>query len=246
MPEQPFEPATTPPADVPPTASLWEDFIDIFYAPSSVFERRRGAKWWPMLLILTIVMVVLFYFWQRTLSPVFEVEMQRRMATSARQLTPQQMENARKIGSIIQTVSMLVVFPIVIFVVGLLAWGLGRAFGAVATLGSMVMVATYSQIVKTLQLLAGIVQSFFLDVNHMKSIHAVSLGLDRFLSPDTSTAVLALASRVEIFTLWSTVLLAIGLHVVGRIPKARAYAVAFLIWALAAIPAMLGGLAAGR
>lgn len=243
MPEQPIDSVTTPPTEAPPSASLWEDFIDIFYAPSSVFERRRSAKWWPMLVILTVVLAVLFYLWHRSLLPVFDLETQRQMAARAQQITPQQMETARRLGGIFGAVGILIVFPIGVFLISLLLWGLGRAFGAAAMLGSMMMVATYSQIVRIPQYLAGIVQSFFLNVSQMKSIHAVSLGLDRFLSPDTSAPLLALASRVELFTLWATVLLAIGLHVVGRIPKARAYAVAFLIWALAAIPAMLGGLA---
>lgn len=246
MPEEPFEPVTAPPAEAPPPASLWEDFIDIFYAPSAVFERRKGAKWWPVLVILAVVLAALFYLWHRSLLPVFDLETQRQMAARAQQLTPQQMENARKYGGIFGTLGVLIVFPISVFIVGLLLWGLSRAFGAATMLGSMVMVATYAQIVRIPQYVAGIVQSFFLDVGQMKSIHAVSLGLDRFLSPDTSAAILALASRVELFTLWATVLLAIGLHVVGKMPKARAYAVAFLVWALAVIPAMLGGLASGR
>ncbi|MEJ2677970.1 MAG: YIP1 family protein [Gemmatimonadota bacterium] len=246
MPEQPFESVTTPPAEAPPAASLWEDFIDIFYAPSAVFERRRGAKWWPMLVILTIVMVVLFYFYQRILSPVFDAELQRQMASRAQQLTPQQMENARRVTSIIRPLTMVIGFPITIFVLGLVTWALGFAFGGAMKLGSVVLVVTYAQIVKVLQLLAGIVQSFFLDVGHMTSIHQLSLGLDRFLSPDMPAVLLGLASRVEVFTLWATVLLAIGLHVVGRLPKGRAYAVAFLVWALGAIPIAVGALINSR
>ncbi|MEJ2217732.1 MAG: YIP1 family protein [Gemmatimonadota bacterium] len=247
MPEQPFEPTPTPPAETPPSASMWEDFIDIFYAPSSVFERRRGAQWWPVLVILAVVLAALFFLWHRTMLPVFDLETQRQMATRAQQMTPEQIQNASRLGGIFGAVGILIVFPIGVFLVGLLLWGLGRAFGAAVTLGSMMLVATYAQIVRVPQYLAGIVQSLFLDVGHMDSIHDVSLGLDRFMNqPDTSAALLALASRVELFTLWATILLAIGLHVIGRIPKARAYAVAFLIWALATIPAMLGGLLGSR
>ena len=41
------------------------------------------------------------------------------------------------------------------------------------------------------------------------------------MDPDNASQVmLALASRVDLFTIWVTVLLAIGLHVVGKIPQA--------------------------
>lgn len=247
MPEQPFESVTTPPTEAPPSASLWEDFIDIFYAPSSVFERRRGAQWWPVLVILAVVLAALFFLWHRTMPSVFALETQRQMASRAQQMTPEQMQNATRLGGILGTLGILIVFPIGVFLIALLLWGLGRAFGAAVTLGSMMLVATYAQIVRVLQYLAGIVQGLLLDVGHMDSIHDVSLGLDRFMNqPDVSAPLLALASRVELFTLWATVLLAIGLHVVGRVPKARAYAVAFLVWALATLPAMLGGLLGSR
>jgi hypothetical protein len=40
------------PAAAPPKASRWEDFIDIFYAPSSVYARRADSG-----LLLPIVVV---------------------------------------------------------------------------------------------------------------------------------------------------------------------------------------------
>jgi ABC-type transport system involved in cytochrome c biogenesis permease component len=54
----------------------------------------------------------------------------------------------------------------------------------------------------------------------------------------------ALASRVDVFTIWITVLLAIGLAVVGRIPRQQAAIAAAIVWLLGALPAMLGALRA--
>jgi ABC-type transport system involved in cytochrome c biogenesis permease component len=55
---------------------------------------------------------------------------------------------------------------------------------------------------------------------------------------------IALASRVDLFTIWITVLLAIGLHVVGKIPKQQAGIAAGITWLVGALPAVLGALRA--
>ena len=38
-----------------PRAAIWEDFIDIFYAPSSVFRRREAGNFFIPLAVITIV-----------------------------------------------------------------------------------------------------------------------------------------------------------------------------------------------
>ena len=49
-----------------------------------------------------------------------------------------------------------------------------------------------------------------------------------------------MASRFDLFTIWITVLLAIGIHVVGKIPKQQAAIVAAIAWLVGALPAILG------
>ena len=44
-----------------PRVGIWEDFIDIFYAPSSVFRRRENGNFFIPLAVITIVCGVLFY-----------------------------------------------------------------------------------------------------------------------------------------------------------------------------------------
>jgi hypothetical protein len=75
----------------------------------------------------------------------------------------------------------------------------------------------------------------------LTSVNSVSFSLARFMDPDHTSAVLiALASRVDVFTIWVTVLLAIGLSVVGRIPRQQAAIAAAIVWLLGAIPAVIG------
>ena len=48
--------------------------------------------------------------------------------------------------------------------------------------------------------------------------------------PIVSNTMLALMSRFSIGTIWATILIAIGLHVAGRMAKGRAYTAAIVLW----------------
>jgi VanZ family protein len=56
--------------------------------------------------------------------------------------------------------------------------------------------------------------------------------------------VIALLGRIDLFTIWVTVLLAIGLAVVARIPRSRAAIAAVVVWVIGTLPALLGALRA--
>ena len=64
-------------------ASVWEDFIDIFYAPAQVFARRAaaGSVWIP-LLVVTVAMSALIYVNTGLLESMFSAEFDRGMAVA--------------------------------------------------------------------------------------------------------------------------------------------------------------------
>jgi hypothetical protein len=108
------------------------------------------------------------------------------------------------------------------------------------------MISTYSQIPRLVQFLVTAAQGLFMDPGSITSAHSVSLSLARFMDPVTTPGVLlAFASRVDLFTIWVTVLLAIGLHVVGKIPKQSAAIAAAITWLVGGFPVIFGALRAG-
>jgi hypothetical protein len=127
----PLSPSPNPDTAPEPTPGFWEDFIDIFFEPASVFERRKGWSAWPVLLGLTAVMVVLFIGWQRVLGPVMDLEMAARM-TEAPDLDPAQIEQMRSAGRIFGAVGVALAFPLGLLVMAVVTWGLARLFGATA------------------------------------------------------------------------------------------------------------------
>jgi hypothetical protein len=48
-----------------------------------------------------------------------------------------------------------------------------------------------------------------------------------------------------VFTIWVTVLLAIGLYVVGKLSKQQAAIAAAIVWVIGALPAVFGALRQG-
>jgi hypothetical protein len=119
----------------------------------------------------------------------------------------------------------------------------GKFFGAKQTLGAALMVAAYANIVKVVGAIAVAIQVLLLDTSSMNGVLRLSLGVGRFFDPDTASPVLiALVGRLDVFTIWLTILLGIGLSVTGKISRSNAMIAAAIVWFLGAVPALLGAL----
>jgi hypothetical protein len=68
---------------------------------------------------------------------------------------------------------------------------------------------------------------------------AISLSPARFMDPDTSNPVLyQMAGRLDLITIWVTILLAVGLYVTGKVTKEKAVIFGILIWIIGALPTL--------
>src|ERR687891_2558813 len=98
----------TPPVATP-RAAIWEDFIDIFYAPSEVFRRRENGNFFIPLAVITILCGVLFYLNSGALQPMFDAEFDRQMTMVMRQnpnIPPEAMDRMRGFAVRMQQVAM--------------------------------------------------------------------------------------------------------------------------------------------
>jgi hypothetical protein len=224
---------TAPAATSASPAGVWEDFVDIFYAPSTVFERRRSGQFGLALLILTVLSVVIYFATRGGMEAVMDAEFQRRTAEMAAKnpQAVQAMEKMRGTMEKIGWVFALIGTPIGVFIMGILLWIGGKLVGSVASIGAAVMVATYAMVPRlVLSLLAG-VQGLLMDPNSITSRYSVTASLARFLDPNTTNpTLLKIAGQIDPFAIWSAVLLAIGLRVVGRVSTGKAAAIAGVVW----------------
>jgi hypothetical protein len=233
----------------PSKASLWEDFVDIFYAPSSVFARRADGKFGLPLLILVVVGTILFFLTKNAMQPIMDAEIQRQMAAAMRKnpsLNPEQMASGRGFFETMAPIFFAFGLTIATLGTGLVLWLVGKLFDAKESIAAAMMIAVYSEVPRVVQILVNAAQALFMSQEKLNGMNAVGLSPARFMDPDHASAIaIALASRIDLFTIWITVLLAIGLHVVGRIPKQQAAIAAAITFVIGSLPPLLGALRAG-
>lgn len=230
-------------------ASLWEDFIDILYAPSAVYARRASSGFWAPMFVVALLVGLLFLATRGTLQPIMDAEFQRGMARAMAknpQLTAENAERMRGFGETMAGVFAFIGVPIAVFLVGIGTWLASRMFDARQTLRATLMVVAYAYVPKVVESVLVAVQGLLLDTSALDGRYRLTLGAGRFLDPDTTAPLtLALLGRVDLFTIWVTVLIAIGISVVGRIPRARAFALGVVVWLLGAIPGVFGAVTSG-
>lgn len=238
--------ATQPPGAAAPRAAIWEDFVDIYYAPSEVFRRREHGNFFIPLAVITTVCGVLFYLNTGTLQPMFDAEFDRQMSVAMRQnpnLPPEAVERMRGFAMGMQQVAMFVFVPLAIFGVGVTTWLTGKLVDAAQTFRAALVVAAYSYAPRIVDSVLHGLQGLFLDPAELDGRFRLTFGVGRFLDPDTvSPLLLAIVGRIDLITIWITVLIAIGLAVTGRIPLGRAAIAAAIVWFVGGLPLILPAL----
>ena len=230
--------ATSAPAAVAQPAPLWEDFIDIFYAPSTVYERRRNANPWPMILIVTVLITLIGVLTRNSLSPVFEAEMRGMMAKQMAknpQMTQDIADKSINIQMMVRRWTGLF-FPLAMLIIALPIWLLGRIVGAkeLTYTRSLVVIAWASIIGVVSQLVLGI-QGLVMNVSGLTSPDQLSLSAARFVDKAATSPFLYTSLKMlDVFGIWSLIVMAIGVRVTGRATKngAIAFAVTWFVVAL--------------
>jgi hypothetical protein len=231
--------ATAEAPQPPAPASLVEDCIDIWFAPSAVFARREGGAWGPFL-VTSVLLCVLFYAAMGSMQGIFDVELGKALAdvrAESPDLTDAQlaqiqgaMEGSIRYGG-------LVIMPFILLGLGAVVWLLAKLLGGTLSFGGGVMIASFAYLPKALDLLAFIAQSFVLD-GGANARFQYSVGVGRFMDPAMNPGVYNLLGRVDLFTIWVTVLITIGLIHAAKVERAKAIAGGVGIWIVGGLPAL--------
>ena len=233
--------AATTPAKSP---SFWEDVIDIFYQPAAVFRRREGKSAWPPLLFVAIATGIIAYATFNTLQPIVDAEFARNTAKAVAK-NPQAAEAMNKMRGVTETVGRYAAGPLTLlgaFFIGVFAWIIGKIVGSRQTFQAAIAVAAWSYMPRVLQGVINGVQGLLMDPSKLNSALSISLSPARFLDPETANPLLyQLLGRIDLITIWVTVLLAIGLYVTGKVTKERAVIFGIIMWIIGAIPALRQG-----
>lgn len=237
---------------VEPTPSkpgLWEDFVDIFYAPSSVFARRADGKFGLALLVLIVACVALVFVTKNAMQPIMDAEFARQGAAAMRKnpsITQDQLASGRQMFENVAPFFFGIGLAVSVFATGLVLWLVAKLFDAKTSVAAAIMIATYSEVPRIVQLLVNAAQALVMSPDKLNAVNSVGFNPARFMDPDHASAVaIVLAARFDLFVIWITVLLAIGIYVVGKITKQQAAIVAVIVWALGVLPSLFSALRNG-
>lgn len=203
-------------------APLWEDFIDIFYAPSDVYARRENANPWPMILILTALMTLIGVLTWGSLSPPIEAEL-RTQATEQMAKNPQMTQDMADQGIKFQMIARQwggLFAPIGVLVVSLFVWLLAKILGAKETYTKAMVVVTYSMIIAVVSMLVVGAQALVMDTAAMTTPDKLSLSAARFADKATTGPVVyTVLKLIDVFGIWSLIVMSIGVRVTGKTSK---------------------------
>ena len=237
----------TAPAEAKKTG-VFDDFVDIITSPSKVFERRQDGKFGAPLLVLTVICVALFFIFKNAMEPIFDAEFARNTAKMLEKnpnMPTEQLETMKKMGGTFAGIGFAIFFPISILVTGLVLWLVGKAFAAKESLKQAVQIATLSQVPLIIGMIVGAIQAMLLPAEKLTSQYSIMLSPARFMDPDAvNTGVLALVGRIDLFGIWIVVIMGIGLSIVGKIERPKAWAAAAIKWLVAALPILIPALLA--
>lgn len=227
----------------PEKTSLVEDFIDIFYAPSTVFARREKSGFGMHLLIVTAISALFAFASRSVFSQIFDAEFARgtakAMADNPR-LTPDMVNSMRPVQEGIATFFMYAAVPITVFFIALLVWLVAKILSAKVTYGQAAMITTLAYIPRLVGSLIAVLQVVLMDTTNVTNAFSLSMSPARFMDADaTNPKLFGLLGSFDIFAIWFVVLIGIGLAVVGKVPRAKGYAAAAIIFVVSTVPLVL-------
>lgn len=242
MEETPDRPSWEPELTMPPTPEPRQGFNQLqrlwmmFASPGKVFADIAIKPSWVLAMILLVLLGVAA---QLVIMPHVDTEatIRARMAERGTELSDEQIERIVE-----QSEKFTRFAPAIGIVVGPIAWFIMAAIFFVL----LKMVGSDADYVKSLSTAihaywpASVVQLVLTSVliqrmgkmpqNELANVVKSHLGV--FLSPDAPAWLAAAASTINIFNIWTVVLLIIGFATVGKISRGRAAVVALVPWAV--------------
>ena len=228
--------AVVPPQE-PAPLSEGQRLVNTFFAPSKTFtDLRRNASWWAPFLIMAIVSLLFVYVVEQKVGfrKVVENQIQLqpkqadridRLPADQRQKVMQQQVTVTKIISYAVPVIALGVYAV--FAAVLLAT---LKFGASAevkykALFALVVYTRLPELLRALLTILSLLAGVSGDGFNIQNPVATNPGY--FIDPSGSAVLRALLTPLDVITIWTLVLTAIGITCISKVKRGTAFAVVF-------------------
>ena len=238
------EPVAEPSAQAPGLSQM-QRVTYTFSAPSKTFEdiKRGNRSWWMPWLIMVIVGYLFFGVVATKITMQTVVDNQMKLASEKQQeqmakATPEARELTNKI-SLYVTEGVFIASPVFVLlvaaVVSLVLWGtINFVFGGKASFGAIFAMWFFANLPANIKSLLGIIVIFISDTPetfNIKNFAPTNVGA--FLPVmETNHAVYALATSLDIVSIWCMILMSIGLATVAGVKRSSGYIAVFGWWAI--------------
>lgn len=246
----PLTSSAPPPSDATTStdaepAGRADDYVDIYLSPSEVFERRRDGRFGQALIVLIIASVIVYYIFLPAGRAIMQAQMAEQMAEN-----PDAAAAMQSFSGTMQLVGGIFVpigISLMVVIFGALLKGLAAIFKIPITFKQALVITTFSGFITLLSQIAGSISIMLANRDNVVEVpRDMSFGVARFLDPDAVPAVaIAMLGLLDIFAIWTAVIVAIGLMVIGRAGKGEAIAAAAILWLVSAVPGVIGALMGG-
>ena len=225
-------------------ASVFEDVMDVFYAPAKVFARREKSGFGMYLLLVWILMAVFSFANRSVTMQIAEAQIDKGIAKAVAQ-RPQAAEQIQamkpmqlKIGAIVQYAAA----PIWIFVVAFALWLTALVTKTKVTYGQAALITALAVIPRQLGSLILTLQVALTDTSAIVSPAAVSFSPARLLATDAmNPKLVGFLTSLDVFRIWSAYVEAVGIAVLAKVPMRKAVITSVIVFALFSALAALGG-----
>jgi hypothetical protein len=228
-----------------PVLSQVQRVICTFTAPSKTFnDIKRSTSWW-LPFVLVVVFVYIFFAavtTKVTWPQVAEnnVKMSAKQSDQLDKLPPDQRANQLKIigygteGFFAATPILALIGQAVI--AGVLLATINFGFGGKAKFWEVFSVCWFAGLPGLLKFILGTIALFVgIEPENFRLNNFDGTNIGYYLPADTSKTLLALATSLDVLTIWSMVLTAIGLSIVAGTKRSSAYIAVFGWWIVVVI-----------
>ena len=237
------------PGPPPEPVSAVGRLAGVFFSPGATFRSIAARPGFVAPLILWTVISLALY---AAMAPKFDYERMIRASLEKRgQTVPEDriqsmVATQKKIAPVIGLVFSAIVPTLATLIVALVFWASFKAFGWDVTFRQGVGVSAHAflpSVVGTLLLIPVVLQRETIDPQGEPDLLRSNLAF--LVDKASSPALHSLLGSIDVFSLWTLVLLTIGFAAAGRTSRKAAAGVVFTIWALfvlgkAGLAALLG------
>jgi multisubunit Na+/H+ antiporter MnhC subunit len=220
----------------------WQRVANTFIAPSKTFDdiKRGNRSWWLPLILMALSGYILFGVISHSIGMQQALDNQMRMnpKTSERmaQMTPEQRARVNSFSLEFTQVIFLTAPVIGVAAAALVSMVLlatvNFGFGGRAKYAEVFAVSYYAWLPTIIKVILGVAVIYagqLPETFNIKNYAPTSIGA--FLDPtDTNKALYALATSVDLVTIWTLVLMGMGIATVAGVKRNQGYMVVFGWW----------------